>query len=59
MQTSHVSNAFFKKKRYQWIFIRDTVETMIKPQTEGPVPIMELLDKKLSTSPMVHFYLFC
>ncbi|KAI9254739.1 Dopey, N-terminal-domain-containing protein [Helicostylum pulchrum] len=37
---------------YQWIFIRDTVETLIKPQTEGPIPIMELLDKKLSNSPM-------
>ncbi|KAI8088322.1 Dopey, N-terminal-domain-containing protein [Thamnidium elegans] len=37
---------------YQWIFIRDTVETLIKPQVEGPIPIMELLDKKLSNSPM-------
>jgi hypothetical protein len=33
---------------YQWIFIRDTVETVIKPEIEGPIPIMELLDKKLA-----------
>ena len=37
---------------YQWIFIRDTVETILKPPTDGSIPIMELLDKKLSLQAM-------
>jgi hypothetical protein len=44
---------------YQWIFIRDTVETLIKPQTEGPTPIMESLNEKITNSSTVnrHFFL--
>ncbi|KAI8359989.1 Dopey, N-terminal-domain-containing protein [Blakeslea trispora] len=34
---------------YQWIFIRDTVETLIKPQTEEPIPMMEMLTRKMSS----------
>ncbi|KAL0092050.1 hypothetical protein J3Q64DRAFT_1635803, partial [Phycomyces blakesleeanus] len=34
---------------YQWIFIRDTVETLIKaPLNDGPTPIMEMLGEKLT-----------
>ncbi|KAI8640170.1 Dopey, N-terminal-domain-containing protein [Parasitella parasitica] len=33
---------------YQWIFIRDTVETVIKTKTEGPIPIMESLNEKMA-----------
>lgn len=33
---------------YQWIFIRDTVETVIKAKTEGPIPIMESLNEKMT-----------
>ncbi|KAI9032772.1 Dopey, N-terminal-domain-containing protein [Phycomyces nitens] len=36
---------------YQWIFIRDTVETLIKaPVNDGPTPIMEMLGEKLTES---------
>ncbi|KAI8985936.1 Dopey, N-terminal-domain-containing protein [Pilobolus umbonatus] len=38
---------------YQWIFIRDTVETLIKPRNEGPLPIMDLLSEKISSQTMV------
>lgn len=34
---------------YQWIFIRDTVETLIKRHTEGPIPIMESIYDKISS----------
>ncbi|KAF7726823.1 hypothetical protein EC973_008424 [Apophysomyces ossiformis] len=42
---------------YQWIFIRDTVETIVKPQMDGPVPMMEMLEERLNQSPHVmdHF----
>ncbi|EPB86638.1 hypothetical protein HMPREF1544_06614 [Mucor circinelloides 1006PhL] len=33
---------------YQWIFIRDTVETVIKAKAEGPIPIMESLNEKMA-----------
>ncbi|KAG0174439.1 hypothetical protein DFQ29_007496 [Apophysomyces sp. BC1021] len=36
---------------YQWIFIRDTVETLVKPQVDGPVPIMDMLEERFSQSP--------
>lgn len=39
---------YLQQISYQWIFIRDTVETLIKPQTDGPIPIMELLQQKLT-----------
>ncbi|KAI7867413.1 Dopey, N-terminal-domain-containing protein [Spinellus fusiger] len=32
---------------YQWIFIRDTVEAVLKTSLHGPVPIMERLCEKL------------
>ncbi|KAI8330957.1 Dopey, N-terminal-domain-containing protein [Choanephora cucurbitarum] len=39
---------------YQWIFIRDTVETLIKPQTEEPIPMMESLTQKISNQSNTH-----
>ncbi|KAI7900394.1 uncharacterized protein BX663DRAFT_414783, partial [Cokeromyces recurvatus] len=40
---------------YQWIFIRDTIETLIKTHTEGPIPIMEALNDKMVNSPIDAF----
>ncbi|CAO3668855.1 unnamed protein product [Rhizopus stolonifer] len=36
---------------YQWIFIRDTVETLIKRPELGPTPIIELLNEKMMNLP--------
>ncbi|KAI9253610.1 hypothetical protein BY458DRAFT_521706 [Sporodiniella umbellata] len=36
---------------YQWIFIRDTVDTVIKRSETGPMPILELLDEKMMALP--------
>jgi hypothetical protein len=38
---------------FQWIFIRDTVETLITTVNKGPTPMMEQLDEKLTRSPTV------
>ncbi|KAI8375993.1 Dopey, N-terminal-domain-containing protein [Radiomyces spectabilis] len=36
---------------YQWIFIRDTVESLIQESEEGPIPIMDRMEAKLQDSP--------
>ncbi|CEP13190.1 hypothetical protein [Parasitella parasitica] len=43
---------------YQWIFIRDTVETIIKAKTEGPIPIMESLNEKMAKTTTVDAFDF-